>query len=284
LPPLVVSARQKGRLGDSIGARVDGGRGTQTAHPLQITYPSDQKALIYILEPPTRGQAVGLLVSRVKKAGFYHYRSFQPGEDSRLSATDAVRQVAVSSGVVVPLQDEYTPGFNVHNIRAMFVIGLADGMGKPRLVISPARYAVPLDIRDTVAAYEQAEDIIEAVATFSPSVVTYASRLEPSELESTSVLQSLSIGDPRAENEMTTLGRYYMRTDQSERAVRGEVNLVVGRKREAEPGLPVRRHSRTPTTRTQKLSKRLLRNERSPRRVSRKAAMMSLLIRTPMPS
>ena len=44
------------------------------------------------------------------------------------------------------------------------------------------------------------------------------------------VLQSLSIGDPRAENEMATIARYYMRTDQSERAVRGEVNLVVGRK------------------------------------------------------
>src|SRR3954466_771744 len=44
------------------------------------------------------------------------------------------------------------------------------------------------------------------------------------------------------------------------------------------------RDSRTPTTRTQKLSRRLLRNERSPRRVSRKAAMMSLLISTPIPS
>ena len=168
-----------------------------TENPLSTTYPPDRKALIYILEPPSRGQAVGLLVSRVKKAGFHHYRSFQPGEDSRLSATDAVRQVAVSSGVVVPLQDRHTPGADVHNVRAMFVIGLADGMNTPRLAIAPDGYVVPLDIRDTVKPYRRAEDIMEAVATFSPAVVTHASRLDPSELEGTSVLQSLSVGDPR---------------------------------------------------------------------------------------
>ena len=202
--------------------------------PLPLAYTPDRKALIYILEPPIKGQAEGLLISRVKKAGFYHYRSFHPGEDARLSATDAVRQVAVSSGVVVPLQETRSVGSQVHNIRAMFVIGLADGMGKPRLVISPTDYSVPLDIRDTVTAYQRAEDIVEAVAIFSPTVVSYASRSEASELDGASVLQSLlqsiSIGDPRAENEMTTLGRYYLRTDQSERAVRGEVNLAVGRK------------------------------------------------------
>ncbi|WP_407866563.1 P-loop ATPase, Sll1717 family [Phyllobacterium phragmitis] len=198
--------------------------------PLPIAHPPDRKALVYVLEPPSRSQAVSILVSRMKKAGFYHYRSFQPGEDTRLSATDAIRQVAVSSGVFVPLQESHTPGANIHNIRAMFVLGLADGMSTPRLAIAPSGFPIPLDIRDTVKPYQRAEDIIEAVAEFSPSVVSHASRLDPSELEGTSVLQALNIGDSRAENEMTTLGRYYMRTDQSERALRGEVNLVVGRK------------------------------------------------------
>ncbi len=198
--------------------------------PIPVRHSPDRKALIYVLEPPTRNQAVSVLVSRMKKAGFYHYRSFQPGEDSRLSATDAVRQVAVSSGVVVPLQGSETPGAVVHNVRAMFMLGLADGMGTPRLAIAPAEYEVPLDIRDTVKTYSRAEDIIEAVADFSPAVVTHASRLDPPEFEGASILQSLNIGDPRAENEMTTLSQYYLRTDQSERAVRGEVNLVVGRK------------------------------------------------------
>src|SRR4051795_8535381 len=42
------------------------------------------------------------------------------------------------------------------------------------------------------------------------------------------------------------------------------------------------RDSRTPTTRTQKLSRRLWRNDRSPGGPSRKAAVTSLLMRTPI--
>src|SRR5215212_3961091 len=44
------------------------------------------------------------------------------------------------------------------------------------------------------------------------------------------------------------------------------------------------RDSRTPTTRTQKLSRRLLRNERWSCRLSRRAAMTLRVIRTPMSS
>src|SRR3954468_12693963 len=44
------------------------------------------------------------------------------------------------------------------------------------------------------------------------------------------------------------------------------------------------RGSRTRTTRTQKLYRRLLRNDRGPCRVSRKAAATSLLMRTPIRS
>src|SRR3954470_9926836 len=44
------------------------------------------------------------------------------------------------------------------------------------------------------------------------------------------------------------------------------------------------RDSRTPTTRTQKLSRRLLRNDRCPCRARRRAAVTSLFIRTPIRS
>ena len=40
----------------------------------------------------------------------------------------------------------------------------------------------------------------------------------------------LSVGDPMAENEMATLSNYFFLTDEYHRVLRGEVNLVVGRK------------------------------------------------------
>lgn len=61
-------------------------------------------------------------------------------------------------------------------------------------------------------------------------VTDYLQEVDQPIKASHSTLQSLSFGDPTAENEMTTLGDYYMQTDQFDRALRGEINLVVGRK------------------------------------------------------
>ncbi len=169
------------------------------------------------------------MISRVKKAG-YRYRSFTPDEDARLSATDAIRQVSASSGVVLLLQAESVAGSDAHNVRTMFVAGLAEGMGKPTLILTPHGYPAPMDIRDDAKVFRTEADIISAIAEFVPSVVAHFTQTMPSTVDQASLLQSISIGDPRAENEMTTLERYYLKMDQYERAIRGEVNLVVGRK------------------------------------------------------
>ena len=86
----------------------------------------DRKSPVDLIEPPKRAADVGVMVSRIKKAGYGRYRNFTPEEDSRLSATDAIRQVAASSGVFIPLQETAVAGSKVHNIRCMFVAGLCD--------------------------------------------------------------------------------------------------------------------------------------------------------------
>jgi hypothetical protein len=200
----------------------------------------DRKSPIYLIEPSKRGVDVGVMVSRIKKAGYGRYRSFTPEEDTRLSATDAIRQVAMSSGVFIPFQHSSEPGSHVHNIRCMFVAGLCDGMGKPKLLLSPPDFDAPLDVRDDVQQWQQLSDIHDLVADFSPRIVEYAGQVEPSGINRTTLLQSLSIGDPRAENEMNTLDRYYLKIDQFDRAMNGEVNLVVGRKGSGKTALFIR--------------------------------------------
>lgn len=220
-------------LKDRLAAHIE------TTH-LKFSSTLDRNSPVYLIEPPTRGDDVGVMVSRIKKAGYGRYRSFTPEEDSRLSATDAIRQVAISSGVFVPLQLTNIPGAAIHNIRCMFIAGLADGMEKPKLMLAPAGYEVPLDIRDNAKVWHQFTDIHEHVADFCPRIVEYESQIEPSGIDRTTLLQSLSIGDPRAENEMATLARYYLNIDQFERALRGEVNLVVGRKGSGKTALFIR--------------------------------------------
>jgi hypothetical protein len=112
----------------------------------------------------------------------------------------------------------------------MFVAGLADGMGKPLLVLCPAGTDAPLDVRDEVKHYRNEGDIADHIADLVLEVTDHLQQDAPPPIETGSLLQSLRIGDPTAENEMATLSEYYLQTDEYQRALQGSVNLAVGRK------------------------------------------------------
>ena len=215
-----------------------------TAHieerPIEFSIALDQKSRVFVIEPNERGPDVGMMVSAIKRAGYGRYQSFTPDEDARLAAPDAIRWVAAASGVFIPLQLGDSIDVKAHNIRSMFVAGLSDGMGKPTLLLAPHDMDVPLDVRDDATRWRRDVDIARAVGEFCPQIVEYATTVEPSGIDRTTLLQSLRIGDPRAENEMTTLENYYLDIDQYDRAVRGEVNLVVGRKGSGKTALFIR--------------------------------------------
>lgn len=209
-------------LANSLSAHVD-------PTPLPLSVSLDRLAPVYVVEPPAKGGIATLMTSRLKKAK-YKYRSFNPTEDSRLSATDAMRQVGASAGVLLSLLDGEHGQSLVHDIRTLFVAGLAHGIGKPTLILAHTNAKIPLDVRDTVKTYSRAEDIVQHIAAFSLEITEYLQQGDPTPLKGLTPLQSLQIGDPTAENEMTTLGSYFLATDQFRKALRGEVNIVVGRK------------------------------------------------------
>ena len=103
-------------------------------------------------------------------------------------------------------------------------------MGKPTLLLAHVSASTPLDVRDAVKRFARAEDIVDHIASLSLEITEYLQQADPTPLRDPTPLQSLDIGDPTAENEMTTLAGYFLSTNQYSRALRGEVNLVVGRK------------------------------------------------------
>jgi hypothetical protein len=197
--------------------------------PLSFSLELDHRAPVYLVEPPVKGLAVTAMISRLKKAR-YRYRSFIPGEDVRLSATDAIRQLASSSGVLVGIEEPAKSHAQVHNIRSLFVAGLAHGMGKPLIVLCPAGTEAPLDVRDDVKYYRDEGDIAQHIAELALEVTDHLQQDAPPPIETASLLQSLHIGDPTAENEMTTLSEYYLQTHEYQQSLHGNVNLAVGRK------------------------------------------------------
>ena len=197
--------------------------------PLETIYPMDSKAPVYLLETPHRGDAIGHIISKVKKARL-QYRSFSPSEDVRMAASEAIKHVACSHGVVVPLLSPTMRDANIHNIRAAFVAGLAHALEKPKLILQDEGAAAPLDVRDFSETYRHLSDIDEYIHGFALDVIQSMQESEPIDTTHTSTLAKISIGDPMAENEFQTLERYYLRRDEFGRTLRGEVNLVVGRK------------------------------------------------------
>jgi hypothetical protein len=185
---------------------------------------------VYILLPEVKGDAETRLVARIKKARL-SYRSFDPQEHGRLSALDAIENVASSHGVIAHLLSPEFKGARVHNYRAAFVAGLTKGMGRVLLLLQRGDEPVPLDYRDLVDRYHSLDQIDQHVADFAPAVTArLQSSRAPAIAGRTSFLQRLTLGASAAENEMKDLGTYYIPTDEYRRALQGDVQVVLGRK------------------------------------------------------
>jgi nucleoside 2-deoxyribosyltransferase len=198
--------------------------------PIDLSVPLNQKAPVYLIETKHKTDWISRVVSRVKKAR-YTFRNFDPNESPRLSAYEAVNQVAQSYGVLVPLLSSMQEGAAVHNLRAAFVAGLAAGLAKPLCIIQQGDGPIPLDVRDIADTAQRLDDINEIVGEFAARVAEAFQEGRPSSVGGhQTFLSTLDLGASSAENEMRTLQNYYLNTEAFLKALRGEAHLVVGRK------------------------------------------------------
>lgn len=190
---------------------------------------TNNRAPVYLLLPQIKGDIETHLIARIKKARLF-FRSFDPEEQGRLSALEAIENVASSHGIVTTLLPSHYSNSDIHNFRAAFVAGL-QGMGKSLLLLQSGDEPVPLDYRDFVSRFKFLDQIDEYVAEFAPIVTAELQSVQPTiVLRPTTFLSSLTLGASSAENEFQELGRYYLETDEFRRALRGEVQIVLGRK------------------------------------------------------
>lgn len=202
----------------------------EKCRPLNISSKINIKSPVYLLEGLHKTDWASRIVSRIKKARFL-FRSFDPNEQPRLSANDAINHVSQSYGIVVPFLSNKSVGSEIHNMRGAFIAGLAAGMGKALCMLQHEEDPVPLDYRDFVNFTYHPKDINECIAEFAGKVAEAFQQetIDIAKSEDT-FLQSLDLGASSAENEMRTLENYYLKTDQFLRSLRGEANIVVGRK------------------------------------------------------
>jgi hypothetical protein len=199
--------------------------------PLQFEqFPTNSSAPVYLVLPPTKGDIETHLTARIKKARLF-YRSFDPQEQGRLSAMDAIENVSISHGVIIPLLPEDFVDSRVHNLRAAFVAGLAAGMDRPSLLLQSGDDPIPLDYIELVKHFKFPDQMDDFVADFATNVYASIQSVRPPvTTKPDNLLQRLMLGASSAENEYRELGDYYLVTDEFRSVESGEVQVVLGRK------------------------------------------------------
>ncbi len=190
----------------------------------------NSKAPLYLLETKFKTDIDNTIISRIKKSRFY-FRSFDPEETPRLSAAEAISQVAESYGIVVHFISPDLVDAPLNNLRAAFIAGLTDGMERKGLFIQSGEGPVPIDYRDFVTYCRHPDQFKEAIAEFAEIVTEELQEVLPIvSRNNETLLQALDLGASSAENEITSLVEYYVEIDAYNRALRKEVRLVTGRK------------------------------------------------------
>lgn len=185
----------------------------------------------FIVWPTERTESEILLQSRLKKQARAGFQQFDPKEDRRLPITRAFDEIVNAYGVILPLISSNRQDAEVHNLRCAFIAGLSHGLERETLILQAGNEPVPLDLRDAVSFYSTLDGIARLLGDFTPRV--YERTLQHAQTEFPALItpiQKLQIGASAAENEHDDLGSYYIQTDEFQRVLDGDVQVVTGRK------------------------------------------------------
>lgn len=185
---------------------------------------------IYYMRAPIDSDGSVKLLSCLKKT-YFRFRTFDAREVPRLSLHEAYKQVFSSVSVVAHLVDPERQGATAHNARAAFVCGMALAAGKHVLMLQEGSNPQPIDYRDVVVPYTDAEMIPHHVERIVRSTADTIQLIEESHVPlPKGLLERLDMGDVAAENEIQALGSYFVKTPQFQQARQAHARLVIGRK------------------------------------------------------
>lgn len=186
---------------------------------------------VFVVLPRHKTDPEVRILSRLRNKARLGVRTYDPEEQGRLSGPATILNVAQSIGVVVPLLPRSRGESEIHNIRAAFTAGLTAGMGKDLLLMQGGEDPVPLDYRDLVKAWKNDQQIDGIIADFAPHISAGLQSLRPpTPTRGQPTAITVKLGASSAENEIEDLEHYYLETDEFHRALRGEVQVVAGRK------------------------------------------------------
>jgi hypothetical protein len=187
------------------------------------------EAPVYVLQS-SETDLLRRTLSDVKKILRMRFRSFNPQEIDRLTASEAFEQVAQSFGVISIWHEASDPEAFRQNQRAAFATGVARGLDIPFLLLAKNTVRLPLDLDELATRWEAVSDIDGRMSEFRDAVAeAQRSHVEIRPMAGR-YLDAVYCGDPAAENEATQLDTYFLETEQFRLTLNGDLNIILGRK------------------------------------------------------
>lgn len=185
---------------------------------------------LYVLRAPIKTEGDVRLMAALKRQSL-RFRPHDPTEVPRLSLQEARKAVASCHGVIGHLLHPDREGATVHNARCALVAGIGVASGKAVVLIQEGNVSQPIDYRSIVRAYDRPDQVSGLI---EPVIKQSIARLQTANTSGIRVparlLERLDLGDLAAENEISGLRSYFVRTGQFLEAKRGNARLVTGRK------------------------------------------------------
>lgn len=158
-----------------------------------------------------------------------------PSEASVYPLSWYAQQIYASSATVVHLAAGRRVEADVHNARSSLVAGLAQGIGRPLLILAEEDFLAPIDYRDLVFNYETAQACANHVDRWLDqqtvgTTVEEEKSARSAQLALKTELRSFRFGEPVAENEAETLQDYFVETAQFDDIIANRSTVFVGRK------------------------------------------------------
>jgi len=186
---------------------------------------------LYLIEPTVTkndDDVLNRVSSGIKKIIKKKFHSFNPGEIDRLTAIEAFEQVSQSFGVIA-LWHEGKEALKDHQ-RAAFVIGIARGLDLPFLLIAHKDQRLPLDLDELATRWATLEDIGTILRNFREALLEALEDFKETQPGTDNFLDLVYCGNPVAESEAEHLDDYFVETEQFRLTLKGELNIVLGRK------------------------------------------------------
>jgi len=203
-------------------------------HPFASLPPQTEQvnfdAPVYVVKSPIDTNGSLKLFSILARSGL-RYRIYDSREISRISILEARKQVSASLVIAAHLLSPARVGASVHNARCALIAGIAVAKRKRVLLLQEEHFPQPIDYRDIVYSYTHPDQVEEPVTKL---ILHAIKKLQDSKRSSfvapKNILERLDLGDVAAENEISALESYFVRTAQFREAKRGKSRLITGRK------------------------------------------------------